>query len=222
MKYLFTQLITNKVTLRSYLITLLSLAAFVFTSLKADNEYKEQLLPDIFNTENTGQNMIIVLYSMNIEANFNYTEIDENQKTLKNFLTKIKASTNIKELVIVGNMLEEWFLPTNGDLYNAFIAKDIAQSNKDVIEALDNIIQEQKITVSYVHEKHPKTLSEGIIALRLPGIIQVQNNDFERSSYTSSGYPKIAIGENYSYHYFFVSDPLFSQNIMQNSIPVPK
>jgi hypothetical protein len=198
----------KKITVRSYIITLLSLAVFVFTSHKADNKLKKQVTPAIFDTESTERNRVVVIHDLHIEPDLDYTEINENQKTLATFLTNIKTSTNVKELVIVGNMLDECFLPPHEDLYNAFIALDIAQSNKGVIEALDGIIQEQKISVTYVHGKHKQALSERIIARRLPGIIQVRNNDFETSGYPPYECQEIAIGKRYSYHYFCASDPL--------------
>lgn len=68
--------------------------------------------------------------------------------------TTVKSSRNVKELVIAGDMLDEWFAPATVDIYEGKdqlnFVKRIATANKGVIDAFNNIIKEKKILVTYI------------------------------------------------------------------------
>ena len=59
-------------------------------------------------------------------------------------LNKIKASPNVKELVIAGDLVDEWFVPANVDTYQgkdqADFVRRVAAANKGVFDALQGII----------------------------------------------------------------------------------
>ena len=68
------------------------------------------------------------------------------------FLTEIRESKTVKELVIAGDMLDEWYVPSRNDTYEAKTQKEfiqkIATKNKSVIDALNAIIKEGQTLVS--------------------------------------------------------------------------
>ena len=64
---------------------------------------------------------------------------------------KIRISANVKELVLAGDILDEWFVPANINTYNGkdqydFVQR-IAAANKGVVSAFNSVIREGKIKV---------------------------------------------------------------------------
>ena len=81
-----------------------------------------------------------------------YAECKDNRKILESLLIKFKNSSEIKEIVIAGDLLDEWFVPAtidtyNGEGQNGFVQR-IAETNKGVIDAFNSIIKEGKIQVT--------------------------------------------------------------------------
>lgn len=180
---------------------------------------------DPFNNGSNQRNMIVVISDLHLGPDLAYTECKNNLKALEKLLYKIKNSANVKELVIAGDMLDEWFVPANIDTYNgqsqANYVQRIATTNKGVIDAFNAIIQEGKILVTYVPGNHDLTITEENISLILPGINQARDTSLGLGTYIPDNLPILAIEHGHRYNFFCAPDPISNQTIAPGSITPP-
>jgi UDP-2,3-diacylglucosamine pyrophosphatase LpxH len=189
---------------------------------------KEPQLPlvkDAFNNGTSERNMIVVISDIHLGADSGYAEIKENLKPLEDLLAKIETSANVNELVIAGDMLDEWFVPANVDTYNGkdqcdFVQR-IAASNKGVIDAFNRIIRGGEIIVTYVPGNHDLTITPENVELILPGINQARDEVLGLGTYTPATHPEIAIEHGHRYNFFCAPDPYSNQDIAPGTIMPP-
>ncbi|MCC7318126.1 MAG: metallophosphoesterase, partial [Bacteroidales bacterium] len=182
-------------------------------------------ITDVFNTGTSERNLIVVMSDMHLGADLSYAECKENLPALEKLLRQIKTSKNVKELVIAGDLLDEWFVPAT---INTYLGKDqadfvqrIAATNKGVFEVLNNIIQEKKILLTYVPGNHDLTITESSVELILPGINQARDPELGLGTYSPAGYPQIAIEHGHRYNFFCAPDPFSNQDIAPGTITPP-
>lgn len=180
---------------------------------------------DPFSNGGNERNMIVVMSDMHLGADLAYTECKNNLKALENLLIKIKVSPNVKELVFAGDLLDEWYVPATIDTYQgndqADFVQRIATANKGVIDAINSIIQEDEILVTYVPGNHDLTITEASVELVFPGINQERDPELGLGTYSPIGYPKIAIEHGHRYNFFCAPDPFSNQDIAPGTISPP-
>jgi UDP-2,3-diacylglucosamine pyrophosphatase LpxH len=178
-----------------------------------------------FSNGGAERNMIVVMSDIHLGADLAYSEIKENLGALEKLLKQIKAAPNVAELVIAGDLLDEWFVPANVNTYDgkdqADFVQRIARTNKGVIDVLNNIIQEGKILVTYVPGNHDLTITSANVNLILPGINQARDSQQGLGTYTPSAYPKIAIEHGHRYNFFCAPDQFSNQDIASGNITPP-
>ena len=178
-----------------------------------------------FNNGGNERNMIVVMSDLHLGADLTYAECNKNLGSLEKLLKQIKAAPNVKELVIAGDMLDEWFVPANVDTYQgkdqADFVKRIAATNKGVIDAFNSIIQEKKIRVTYVPGNHDLTITAANVESILPGINQARDNEQGLGTYSPADVPKMAIEHGHRYNFFCAPDPISNQDIAPGTILPP-
>ena len=126
-------------------------------------------------------------------------------KALEKFLGKVRANPNIKELVIAGDLLDEWYVPADVDTYQgkdqADFVQRIAVANKGVIGELNKIIQEKIFTVTYVPGNHDLTITAENVNLILPGINQGTLTTNWAWDYSPTSMPCMAIENGHRYNF---------------------
>lgn len=139
------------------------------------SEKENNVIYDTFNTDSKSRNLIVVISDIHLGANFSYAEIEDNLEPLKSFLEQIRASCSVKELVIAGDLLDEWFVPATTDTYNGKNQSDfvqqIAATNKTVIDKLNQIIQEGEIKVNRykgIQDNWTERCIENNVAVAIP------------------------------------------------------
>jgi len=171
------------------------------------------------------RNMMVVLSDLHLGADLDYAECNKNLSSLQKLLKQIHESPNIKELVIAGDLLDEWFVPATVDTYAGNDQRDfvqrIAKTNKDVIDGFNKIIQSGKILVTYVPGNHDLTITAENVDLILPGINQVRDKEQGLGTYSPADYPKIAIEHGHRYNFFCAPDPISNQDIAPGTIMPP-
>ncbi len=177
-----------------------------------------------FSNGSNERNLIVVLSDVHLGADLAYAEIKNNLPALEKLLKKIKASPNVKELVIAGDLLDEWFVPAPLDTYQgknqADFVQRIATANKGVIDAFNAIIQEGKILVTYVPGNHDLTITAENVSLIMPGINQARDEK-GLGTYTPAGLPQLAVEHGHRYNFFCAPDPLTNQTIAPGTITPP-
>jgi len=162
---------------------------------------------------------------LHLGADLTYAECSKNLGSLEKLLKQIKEARNVKELVIAGDMLDEWFVPANVDTYQgkdqSDFVKRIAVTNKGVIDAFNSIINEKKIRVTYVPGNHDLTITAANVERILPGINQARDNELGLGTYSPVDAPKIAIEHGHRYNFFCAPDPISNQDIAPGTILPP-
>ncbi len=198
------------------------LSALMSCSNSVEIEYKD-LGP--FSNGGNERNMIVVISDMHLGAELTYTECKDNLGALEKLLKQIKASSNVKELVIAGDLLDEWYVPATIDTYEgndqADFVQRIAVTNKGVIDAFNDIINENKILVTYVPGNHDLTVTEASVEIIFPGINQARDPELGLGTYSPIGYPGIAIEHGHRYNFFCAPDPFSNQDIAPGTISPP-
>src|SRR5665647_3979554 len=191
------------------LVGLFGTAFFIITTCK--KESAQPIVKDSFNNGTSERNMIVVMSDLHLGADLTYAECSKNLGSLEKLLKEIKAARNVKELVIAGDLLDEWFVPATVDTYQgkdqADFVKRIAKANKGVMDAFNSIIYEKKILVTYVPGNHDLTITAANVESILPGINQVRDAELGLGTYSPAKYPKIAIEHGHPVSYTHLTLP---------------
>jgi len=112
-------------------------------------------------------------------TNGNYSWFGKNAAALEDFLNFIKNNQEVKELVILGDLFDEWMVPyefspfdstiniTNSKEYFHAIAN--SSTNKPVFDKMQEIISEGEIDIIYVPGNHDMLITQEILAEIIPG-----------------------------------------------------
>ena len=211
---------------RKIRLLFLGLFGTVFFIITAcEKESAQPIVKDSFNNGTSERNMIVVMSDLHLGADLTYAECSKNLGSLEKILKQIKAATNVKELVIAGDMLDEWFVPANMDTYQgkdqSDFVKRIAATNKGVFEVINSIIKEKKIRVTYVPGNHDLTIVATNVESVLPGINQAHDKELGLGTYSPANAPKIAIEHGHRYNFFCAPDPISNQDIAPGTILPP-
>jgi UDP-2,3-diacylglucosamine pyrophosphatase LpxH len=170
----------------------------------------------MFNLENNGipelnndRSIIIVISDLHLGANDIYSEITQNRAVLVKFLKQVRLSPHIKELIIAGDLIDEWFIPMHVDTFNGKnqrdFVKDVAANNKPVIDAFNDIIKDENIKVTYIPGNHDILIDSGDIQNILPGISEARDVK-GLGAYTPPDFPEMIIEHGHRYNFFCAPD----------------
>jgi UDP-2,3-diacylglucosamine pyrophosphatase LpxH len=197
----------------------------VFTSCKKSSDSPGTSGIDPFSNGSSERNMIVVLSDMHMGADTSYTECKRNIAPLVKLLQQIEAAPNVKELVIAGDLIDEWFVPATENTYQGKDQSDFVQrvktANKSVFDALNQIIQEKKIKVTYVPGNHDLAITAASVELILPGVNQARDDQQGDGTYTPSDFSVLAIEHGHRYNFACAPDPISNQDIAPGAIMPP-
>ena len=188
-------------------------------------------LKDVFTLDSKGipelnneRKLIVCISDLHLGADDTYTETKNNREPLVKFLDQIRLAPNIKELVIIGDLVDLWFVPSEADTFrgktqNEFV-RLVAKNNIHVITAFNNIIRDGKIKVTYVPGNHDLLVTAEDIQSILPGIDQ-QRDVQGLGSYSPDGHPEIIMEHGHRYNFFCAPDPISNRDIAPGSILPP-
>ncbi len=180
---------------------------------------------DPFNNGSNKRNQLVVISDLHMGADLSYAELNKNATLLEKFLKNIRSSTNVRELVIGGDLLDEWFVPADVNTYNGKDQRDfvkrLATSNHGILEAFNNIIKEGKIKLTYVPGNHDITLTPENVGFLFPGISQARDKELGLGTYSPQYLPQLAIEHGHRYNFFCAPDMLSNQDIAPGTILPP-
>jgi len=215
-------LIMKKINAQFYLLGLIGLTVSLMTAC-SDDDNKTM---DVFNTSSNDRNLTVVISDLHLGANLDYAEINANLAPLENLLHQINESRNVKELIIAGDLIDEWFVPATVDTYagkdQADFVERIGVTNKGVIDAFKQIIANKNVTLVYTPGNHDLTITADNVSKLLPGIKQARDDDaLGLGTYSPEDYPKIAIEHGHRYNIFCAPDPISNQIVAPGTILPP-
>ncbi len=180
---------------------------------------------DPFNTGNTERNLIVVISDIHLGPNLAFAECNKNLPALEKFLNQIHDSKNVKELIIAGDLFDEWFVPASSDTYQGKDQKDymqrIAATNKGVFDAFNKIIKAGNVLVTYVPGNHDLTITKENVELVLPGISQARDEVQGLGTYSPASFPVLAVEHGHRYNIFCAPDPISNKDLIPGSILPP-
>ena len=148
--------------------------------------------------------------------NDGYAWLNKNKDKLKNFLNLVRNKPNVAELVIAGDMFDEWIAPMQTDTLGGLSLPDfvdsIAAANSEIITAIKNIIQDGNIKLTYVPGNHDMLVSQADIQRIFPGISQARDAE-GLGAYTPSAHSEIIIEHGHRYDFFNAPDTISNRDI---------
>lgn len=201
---------------KTSIFMLLAAAILNFVSCSSDED--SVLTPSspfdsISESSNTERDKILVISDLHLGSDLSYSENVKHLARLEQFLKEVRASSTIKELVLAGDILDEWYVPTRTDTYGGgtqadFVRKSVA-ANQTVFDALRGIISDGKTKVTYIPGNHDMGFTAANIAIALPGVNQARDSEdkYGIGKYSPDGYPEIAIEHGHRYDFFCAITP---------------
>lgn len=155
------------------------------------------------------RSLLIIISDLHLGADDSYSEFNQNKDALVEFLRLVRFSPNIKELVIAGDLIDEWFIPMHLDTFNGKtqrdFVKEVASNNKPVMDAFNDIITDGNIKVTYIPGNHDILIDTGDIQSILPGISQVRDVK-GLGAYVPPDFPELIIEHGHRYNFFCAPD----------------
>ena len=143
--------------MRKFNFMLLMLAS-VFTmglcSSNNDDPVSTNPFDNITESSNKERDKIVIISDLHLGNDLTYSENVKHLKRLEEFLGEVRSSGTVKELVIGGDMFDEWYIPTRSETYpngsQADFIKKSVKANQGVFDLLNGIIKDGKIKLTYV------------------------------------------------------------------------
>lgn len=183
----------------------------IFASVQA----APQNVTALWNAGHT-RDKIVVISDIHLGIDDNYTEMVKNRSLLVEFLRRLQSTTDVRELVIAGDFLDEWFLPVYYPSYTdqRKFYKDVIANNKVVIDELNKVI-DNGIKVVYVPGNHDMTLEAEVLQEAMPKIIQARDAKGLGTYYTGDR-NEIAIEHGHRYDVFSAPDTVSNAKLCGN------
>jgi UDP-2,3-diacylglucosamine pyrophosphatase LpxH len=157
--------------------------------------------------------------------NSGYGWFNKNSAMLVGFLNLIRQMPNVRELVIAGDLFDEWVAPMESDTFNGVSQPEfvdmIVAANKPVVDTLNNIIKDSDIKVTYIPGNHDMLVGSADIQRIFPGISEARDNVQGLGTYTPMDRPEIIIEHGHRYDFFNAPDPISNRSITNNDSITP-
>lgn len=149
-------------------------------------------------------------------ADEGYGLFTENGPLLTQFLANVKASPEIKELIVLGDLMDMWVVPMAYETFDDevpdalayFLSVAQADVNKGVVDMLNAIADEGNIQVTYVPGNHDMLLTEPIFYTIFPNGIWKGESEGTGIYFPEPG---IACEHGHNYDAFNAPDTLTTQ-----------
>lgn len=162
------------------------------------------------------KNKIVVISDIHLGIEDNYTETLKNRPLLIKFLQSLQNTTDVRELVIAGDFLDEWFLPVNYPSYTdeRQFYKDVIANNQSVIDELNKVI-DKGIKLVYVPGNHDMTLEFDVLQEAIPKIVLSKDTKGLGAYYTGDR-KEIVIEHGHRYDVFSAPDTVTNAELCGN------
>ena len=159
---------------------------------------------------------IVTISDIHLGIEDRYSETVENLPLLIQFLKRLQNTSDVRELVIAGDFLDEWYLPVYYPRYTdqRQFYMDVIANNQDVIDELNNVIA-SGIKLVYVIGNHDMTLEADILQEAIPGITQAVDAKGLGAYYTGDR-NEIVIEHGHRYDVFSAPDTVTNAELAGN------
>jgi UDP-2,3-diacylglucosamine pyrophosphatase LpxH len=159
---------------------------------------------------------IVVISDIHLGIDDRYTETLKNRPLLIDFLQRLQSTKDVRELVIAGDFLDEWFLPVYYPSYTdeRQFYKDVIANNQAVIDELNNVI-DSGIKLVYVIGNHDMTLEADVLQEAIPDLVQARDAEGLGAYYTGDR-NEIVIEHGHRYDVFSAPDTVTNAELCGN------
>ncbi|MBI9095451.1 MAG: metallophosphoesterase [Sphaerochaeta sp.] len=163
---------------------------------------------------------IIVLSDLHTGFEDAYAEILQNRPYLIEFLQRISVTSDVREVVLNGDILDEWFLPLSfveidrGDFYRKNI-----ENNKDLIAVFKEVM-DAGINLVYVVGNHDMSVNIQYIEEAIPGMIVCSQN-LGVGLYRTGDRNEILIEHGHRYDVFSAPDTITNAHLTNGPTMFP-
>ncbi|MBZ8142684.1 metallophosphoesterase [Rubrivivax gelatinosus] len=162
------------------------------------------------------RNKIVVISDLHLGIEDRYTENLHNRPLLIKFLQSLQNTTDVRELVIAGDFLDEWFLPVDYPAHSdqTRFYQDVIANNQSVIRELNYVIA-SGIKLVYVPGNHDLTLEAKVLQDAIPLLVQVRDVKGLGAYYTGDR-NEIVIEHGHRYDLFSAPDTVSNAALCGN------
>ena len=189
-------------------------STLTWMSCSSDND---NVSTNPFDTVNESNNIerekIVVISDLHLGNDLSYSENVKHLKRLEEFLNEVRSSKTVKELILGGDIFDEWYIPTRTNTYGNgtqadFVMKTV-KANQAIFDVLNGIIKDKKVKLTYVPGNHDMGFLPENIDLAMPGVNQARDTEgkYPLGTYHPDGYPQIAIEHGHRYDFFCAMTP---------------
>lgn len=159
---------------------------------------------------------IVVVSDIHLGIEDKYTETLKNLPLLIDFLQRVQNTKDVRELVIDGDFLDEWFLPVYYPSYTdqKQFYKGIIDNNQDVFNELNKVI-ESGVKLVYVPGNHDMTLEADVLQEAIPKLIQARDAT-GLGRYQTGDRNEIVIEHGHRYDVFSAPDTVTNKELCGN------
>lgn len=162
------------------------------------------------------KNKIVIISDLHLGVKDDYSETVANRPLLVEFLQRLQSTSDVRELVIAGDFLDEWYLPVYYPVYTdqAQFYRDAIANNQTVIDELNKVI-DSGISLIYVPGNHDMMLEAEVLQEAIPKIEQARDAKGLGCYYTGDR-QEIAIEHGHRYDVFSAPDTVTNAELCGN------
>lgn len=167
-------------------------------------------------TAGSTRDKIVVISDLHLGIEDRYTETLRNRPLLIKFLQCLQNTADVRELVIAGDFLDEWYLPVNYPSYTDQVQfyNSVIANNAEVFKELNRVIS-SGVKLVYVPGNHDLTLEAEVLQAAIPGLVQARDVKGLGAYYTGDR-QEIVIEHGHRYDVFSAPDTLTNAELCGN------
>jgi UDP-2,3-diacylglucosamine pyrophosphatase LpxH len=164
----------------------------------------------------------VVISDLHLGVSDDFAENVANRPLLVEFLQRLQLTPDVKELVIAGDFLDEWYLPMSYPAYSDSdeFYRQAAKNNQTVMDELKNVMA-KGIKVVYVPGNHDQLLTAGVLAELLPGVVQARDSVQGLGTWRTGASQDVAIEHGHRYDVFSGPDFVSNKSICGDKAALP-
>lgn len=202
-----------------FALTLLLMSFIGCTTLSNQGPAGSAGVQPLWDAEST-RNKIIVLSDIHTGFEDDYAEILENRPYLIEFLQRIAVTSDVREVVLNGDILDEWFLPLSfveldrGDFYRRNI-----ENNEDIIAAFKDVM-DAGVKLVYVVGNHDMSVDVQYVEKAIPGM-EVCAQDLGVGLFRTGDRNEVVIEHGHRYDVFSAPDTVTNAHLTTGPTMLP-
>ena len=165
---------------------------------------------------------VVVVSDVHLGVDDAYAETVKNRRVFVDFLHHVAVTDDIAEVVIAGDLFDEWFQPFSAEPHSDSSAfyHQVAKNNQEVVDAIEALITTYGKKVTYVPGNHDMTLDFDTVADIFPGINQARDVA-GLGTYRTGLRNEIVIEHGHRYNIFCAPDSVSNSSLTNGKSILP-